>query len=125
MCPASESASERAAAADNSSSIIGTSIDSARKAPEAAFDDGDLVFTMRPIYPLVARLERTWPVRVQAREFPVLLTSFSYNAATAWAALTTSFSLLAVGFVLSQALTLSVIPSHSMEPTLQVGGVLG
>lgn len=50
-----------------------------------------------------------------------MLTPFSYNAATAWAALTTSLSTLAVGFVLSQALTISVIPSHSMEPTLQVG----
>lgn len=92
---------------------------SAREAPEGAFDEGGLVFTMRPVYPLVARLERPWPVRVPAREFPVLLTPFSYNAATAWAALTTSLSLLAIGFVLSQALTLSFIPSHSMEPTLQ------
>ncbi|CAN0468734.1 unnamed protein product, partial [Ectocarpus sp. 12 AP-2014] len=44
--------------------------------------------------------------------------------ATAWAAFTTSLSLLSVGFVLSQALTLSVINSHSMEPTLQVGDVV-
>lgn len=94
---------------------------SARDAPPDSFDDGSLVFTMRPIYPLVARLERgDWPVRVPAREFPVMLTPFSYNAATAWAAFTTSLSLLSVGFVLSQALTLSVINSHSMEPTLQV-----
>lgn len=92
---------------------------SAREAPEGAFDGGVLVFTMRPVYPLVKRLERPWPVQVPAREFPVLLTPFSYNAATAWAALTTSLSLLATGFVLSQALTLSFIPSHSMEPTLQ------
>ncbi|CAN0514114.1 unnamed protein product, partial [Ectocarpus sp. 8 AP-2014] len=83
---------------------------SARDAPPDSFDDGSLVFTMRPIYPLVARLERgDWPVRVPAREFPVMLTPFSYNAATAWAAFTTSLSLLSVGFVLSQALTLSVI----------------
>lgn len=97
------------------------SISSAREAPEGAFDNGDLIFTMRPVYPLVAKLERRWPVRVPAREFPVMLTPFSYNAATAWAALTTSLSLLTVGFVASQALTLSVIPSRSMEPTLQVG----
>ncbi|CAM9259823.1 unnamed protein product [Ectocarpus sp. 12 AP-2014] len=98
---------------------------SARDAPPESFDDGSLVFTMRPIYPLVARLERgDWPVRVPAREFPVMLTPFSYNAATAWAAFTTSLSLLSVGFVLSQALTLSVINSHSMEPTLQVGDVV-
>ncbi|CAM9733769.1 unnamed protein product [Ectocarpus fasciculatus] len=98
---------------------------SARDAPPDSFDDGSLVFTMRPIYPLVARLERgDWPVRVPAREFPVMLTPFSYNAATAWAAFTTSLSLLSVGFVLSQALTLSVINSHSMEPTLQVGDVV-
>ena len=97
-------------------------LSSAREAPEGSFEDGGLVFTMRPIYPLVGRLERAdWPVRVAAREFPVMLTPFSYNAATAWAALTTSLSLLAVGFVLSQALTFSVINSHSMEPTLQVG----
>lgn len=94
-------------------------LESAREAPDGTFDGGGLVFTMRPVYPLVARLERPWPVRVPAREFPVLLTPFSYNAATAWAALTTSLSLLAVGFVLSQALTLSFISSHSMEPTLQ------
>lgn len=79
---------------------------------------------MRPIYPLVKRLERSdWPVLVPAREFPAMLTPFSYNAATAWAALTTSLSLLALGFVVSQALTFSVINSHSMEPTLQVGWV--
>ncbi|CBN80065.1 Signal peptidase I (SPase I) (Leader peptidase I) [Ectocarpus siliculosus] len=79
------------------------------------------------IYPGVEYriLERgDWPVRVPAREFPVMLTPFSYNAATAWAAFTTSLSLLSVGFVLSQALTLSVINSHSMEPTLQVGDVV-
>lgn len=94
---------------------------SAGDAPPETFDDGRLVFTVRPIYPLVKRLERDdWPVRVAAREFPVMLTPFSYNAATAWAALTTSLSLLTVGFVLSQAFTLSVINSHSMEPTLQV-----
>lgn len=112
--PASESTT------DGESPPSSTLLASARQAPEGAFEEGDLVFTMRPVYPLVARLERTWPVRVPAREFPVLLTPFSYNAATAWAALTTSLSLLTVGFVLSQALTLSVIPSHSMEPTLQV-----
>ena len=99
---------------------------SARDAPEGSFEDGGLVFTMRPIYPLVKRLERDdWPVLVPAREFPVMLTPFSYNAATAWAALTTSLSLLAVGFVASQALTFSVINSHSMEPTLQVGMGVG
>eukprot|EP00752_Nemacystus_decipiens_P014662 g13059.t1 len=98
---------------------------SARDSPEGSFDDGGLVYTMRPIYPLVSRLERDdWPVLVPAREFPVMLTPFSYNAATAWAALTTSLSLLAVGFVASQALTFSVINSHSMEPTLQVGDVI-
>ncbi|CAN0386998.1 unnamed protein product, partial [Hapterophycus canaliculatus] len=98
---------------------------SARDAPPESFDDGRLVFTVRPIYPLVKRLERDdWPVRVAAREFPVMLTPFSYNAATAWAALTTSLSLLTAGFVLSQAFTLSVINSHSMEPTLQVGDVV-
>ena len=97
------------------------SLPSARDAPEGAFENGDLTFTMRPVYPLVARLEREWPVRVPAREFPVMLTPFAYNAATAWASLTTSLSVLVVCFVTSQALTLSVIPSRSMEPTLQVG----
>lgn len=38
---------------------------SAKEAPEGAFDDGKLVFTMRPVYPLVKRLERPWPVQVR------------------------------------------------------------
>lgn len=37
---------------------------SAREAPEGAFDEGRLVFTMRPVYPLVKKLERPWPVQV-------------------------------------------------------------
>lgn len=93
---------------------------SALEAPDGAFESGQLIFTMRPAYPLVKKLEREWPVRVPAREFPVLLEPFSYNAATAWGALSTSLTFLAVGFALSQAITFSVIPSRSMEPTLQV-----
>lgn len=98
-----------------------SALKTAREAPDGTFETGELVLTMRPVYPLVSRLERPWPVRVPARELPVLLEPFYYNAATAWAALTTSLSFLTLGFVLSQALTLSVIPSRSMEPTLQVG----
>lgn len=98
-----------------------SSLETARQAPEGAFETGELFFTMRPVYPLVGRLERPWPVRVPARDFPVLLEPFYYNAATAWASLTTSLTFLALGFVFSQALTFSVIPSRSMEPTLQVG----
>ncbi|CAM9600946.1 unnamed protein product [Scytosiphon promiscuus] len=128
--PATSSASSEAPATDSSlpsqpDPDAALPLASARDASPESFDDGRLVFTVRPIYPLVKRLEREdWPVRVAAREFPVMLTPFSYNAATAWAALTTSLSLLTVGFVLSQAFTLSVINSHSMEPTLQVGDVV-
>lgn len=96
---------------------------SARDAPEGSFEDGGVAYTMRPIYPLASRPERDdWPVLGSARESPIMLTPFSYNAAMAWAALTTSLSLLSAEFVASQALTFSVINSHSMEPTLQVRG---
>ncbi|CAM9245991.1 unnamed protein product, partial [Choristocarpus tenellus] len=101
-----------------------TSLGSVLDASEGAFDAGDVFLTLRPVYPLISRLERQWPVQLAARDVPVLLTPFAYNTATAWASLITSATLLAVGFVLSQAVTLSYIPSHSMEPTLQVGDLV-
>lgn len=81
-------------------------------------------YELAPVYPLVPRLERPWPVRVNERELPKLLTMNKYNALYAAGALATAATGLAAAFVLSQLISLFLIPSKSMDPTLLVGDVL-
>ncbi|KAG5180497.1 hypothetical protein JKP88DRAFT_349575 [Tribonema minus] len=102
----------------------GAPLDSVADAPPNAFEAGDLLLQLRPIYPLIPRLERAWPVTVAARDVPIALTAFAYNVATAWAALTASAALAAAGAALAATLTLSFIPSRSMEPVLRPGDVV-
>ena len=81
-------------------------------------------YELKPIYPLVDQLERQWPVRVNEAEIPKLLTSGMYNTISALGSLFTAIGGLTIAFLVSQAISLFLIPSRSMEPTLQVGDVL-
>lgn len=81
-------------------------------------------YELKPIYPLVSQLERAWPVRVNEREIPSLLTPVMYNAVSAAGSLFTAITGLLAAFVISQAVSLFFIPSRSMDPTLQIGDVL-
>jgi signal peptidase I len=81
-------------------------------------------YEMRPIYPLVAELERHWPIVISETEIPRLYTANMYNIISAIGSLFTATVGLTTAFVLSQAISFLYIPSHSMDPTLQVGNVL-
>jgi signal peptidase I len=82
------------------------------------------LYDLKPIYPLVPQLERSWPVRVSEQDIPKLLTPNMYNAFSAAGSLVTAITGLFTAFVISQAISLFFIPSRSMDPTLQVGDVL-
>jgi signal peptidase I len=81
-------------------------------------------YELKPIYPLVAQLERPWPVTVNEREIPKLFTASMYNAVAAIGSLFIAVFGLASAYLISQAVSLFFIPSRSMDPTLQVGDVL-
>lgn len=94
-------------------------------------DGGDLFYSqpgalydIKPIYPLVRQLERTWPITVRESDLPTLYTPGMYNAVSAIGSLLTAATGLLTAFVLSQAVSLFYIPSRSMDPTLAVGDVL-
>ena len=81
-------------------------------------------YELKPIYPLVDQLERQWPVRVREEAIPKLLTANMYNIVSALGSLFTAVFGLFSAFALSQLISLFVIPSRSMDPTLRVGDVL-
>lgn len=81
-------------------------------------------YDLKPIYPLVAQLERTWPVTVNERDIPKLYTPNMYNAVSAMGSLITALTGLLTALVISQAISLFYIPSRSMDPALAVGDVL-
>ena len=81
-------------------------------------------YELKPLYPLVPQLERAWPVRVNEKEIPRLLSPTMYNALSAVGSLATALTGLFTAFCISQAISLFVIPSLSMDPTLQKGDVI-
>ena len=81
-------------------------------------------YELKPVYPLVAQLERQWPVRVNEQDIPKLYTPFMYNLLSAFGSLLTAVTGLFLAFLLSQAISLFFIPSKSMDPTLKAGDVL-
>lgn len=81
-------------------------------------------YELKPIYPLVDQLERPWPVRVKEEDIPKLLTASQYNTVSALGSLFTAAVGLATAFIISQLISFFVIPSRSMDPTLEVGDVL-
>ena len=80
--------------------------------------------TVRPEYPLVAKLEREWPVTVPTDLAPRWMDPMAYNLLTAVFAVGLGIGGLGIGVLLSSVLTLSVVPSGSMQPTIEPGDVL-
>ena len=76
-------------------------------------------YDLKPIYPLVAQLERPWPVTIDEKEIPKLFTPNMYNAISAVGSLGLAVTGLLTAFVISQAVSLFYIPSRSMDPTLK------
>ncbi|CAB9501497.1 Thylakoidal processing peptidase [Seminavis robusta] len=81
-------------------------------------------YELKPIYPLVAALERNWPVRVNEKELPKIYTMTMFNVISALGSLFTAVAGLTTAFIISQLVSIFFIPSKSMDPTLQVGDVL-
>lgn len=84
----------------------------------------NVTYDLKPIYPLVPQLERPWPVTVTDASIPKLVSPGTYNLVSALGSLATAVTGLTTAFLLSTFLSFFVIPSRSMEPTLQVGDVL-
>jgi len=80
--------------------------------------------TVRPCYPLVAKLERDWPVTVAVTLAPRWMDPAAYNVLTAGFSFALAAGGLLVGFAASSLVTLSVISSTSMAPTILPGDVL-
>jgi signal peptidase I len=91
---------------------------------EIFYSEPNAVYELKPIYPLVEELERPWPVLVEESKIPKLLTTTMYNNISAGASLATAFFGLLTAYTISQLISIFVIPSKSMDPTLQVGDVL-
>jgi len=82
------------------------------------------IYEIRPIYPLVQQLERSWPIQISEADIPRLYTPNMYNVASAVGSLLTAITGLVTAFWVSQAISFFFIPSRSMDPTLLVGDVL-
>jgi len=81
-------------------------------------------YELKPIYPLVQQLERAWPVKVNEREIPIMLTQSMYNFISAIGSFATAVTGLATAFAISLAISFYFIPSKSMDPNLRIGDVL-
>lgn len=86
--------------------------------------DESTLLSVRPAYPLIEKLEREWPVTVNPSLAPRWVEPASYNALTAVFAALLGVGWVATGALLATFLTLSVIPSDSMVPTVQRRDVL-
>jgi len=81
-------------------------------------------YELKPVYPLVAQLERQWPITVSEEDIPRLYTPSMYNTLSAVGSFFTASTGLFTAFLVSQAISFFYIPSKSMDPTMQVGDVL-
>jgi len=88
------------------------------------FDAEGVDYELKPVCALPPSMERQWPVRINERQIPNLISTLQYNVITAIGAFSASASILVFFFLLSLATSLFFIPSRSMDPTLQVGDVL-
>lgn len=77
-----------------------------------------ITLIVRPAYPLINSLERVWPVSINLKDIPVVITRGMYNVITIMSTLFLSFSFFAMAYASSQMLTLSVINSRSMIPSI-------
>ena len=87
-------------------------------------DRSPTTVTVQPEYPLVAKLEREWPVTVETALAPRWMDPAAYNLLTAGFAVGLAVSWVLLGFLLSSVLTLSVVQSTSMQPTIEPGDVV-
>ena len=88
------------------------------------YNQPDVDYELKPIYPLVRQLERPWPVRIKEQDIPKLITPTQYNVISAVGSLFAATTALLMAFIISQAISLFFIPSKSMEPTLLKGDVV-
>jgi len=101
-------------------------IEEAAIAPDARgrAEEERLSLTVRPIYPLIPKLEREWPITVPYEMAPRWMSPTSYNLLTAGFTLGLAAAGLLTAAVLASAVTLSVVPSLSMTPTIMPRDVL-
>ena len=74
-----------------------------------------LSLTVRPIYPLIPKLEREWPITVPYEIAPRWMSPSAYNVLVAGGTLGATLAGLLAAAVLASAVTLSVVPSLSMR----------
>lgn len=80
---------------------------------------------VRPLYPLVARLERPWPATLPEAAVPLALAPASYTALTAASAVGGALAILgSAALAAAVFVSLSVVPTRSMEPGIAPGDVL-
>ena len=80
---------------------------------------------VRPLYPLVRRLERQWPAQLPEAAVPLALHPAQYTALTAVSAVGGALAMLAsAGLAAFLFVSFSVVPTRSMEPMISPGDVL-
>lgn len=89
---------------------------------KAALEGGEV--TLRPAYRLVPKLEREWPVTVPLSSIDLVVSSPVHLALTAAGSMALALAPLLAALTLRQAVSLYVIPTASMEPTMQVSDVI-
>ncbi|KAJ1419007.1 peptidase S24/S26A/S26B/S26C [Ochromonadaceae sp. CCMP2298] len=87
-------------------------------------EEGTVELLIKPHYPLIKQLERDWPVTTTLSQIPFVATRGSYNTITVAGSAALALGLFAAATLLSQALTLSVVNSRSMMPTIQPKDVI-
>ena len=86
---------------------------------------GELLLTVKPIYPLTDKLEREdWPVTVPFSLATRWMSPTAYNLLTATVTLALVAGGLLFALALSTVVTFSVVPSESMVPAIQPRDVL-
>jgi len=80
--------------------------------------DGSIYLQIRPAYPLIPQLEREWPVRVKLGSIPWCLSRGAYNVVTVASSASLAAAFLLTAFAASMAVTLSVVNTRSMEPSI-------
>lgn len=83
-----------------------------------------VVLRVRPAYKLIPELERPWPVDVEAKVIPFVLTRGAYNIATVVGSSGLALSFLVTALFLSAMFTFSVVNSRSMVPTIEPRDVI-
>ncbi|KAH8073443.1 serine-type peptidase [Aureococcus anophagefferens] len=80
---------------------------------------------VRPLYPLVPRLERPWPATLPEAAVPLALAPASYTGLTAASAVGGALAMLgSAALAAALFVSLSVVPTRSMEPGIAPGDVL-